>query len=225
MPNTIKVPSAEGEVDLQILTVEEIDSLLNDNNPQSRTQIMTHMKLLGRPVTELIRMKVPERKAFILERYAELGVGGAAKAKAKGGTVTQIGKGAAAKAATAAAAAKPKAKAAEPEVEEDDEEVEAGEAGNGPGLIALKGVIEAQEERITELQSLVEAQDEKLDKVLEALSEQMKVMLDAHFIIRSTAPTAAGLTEDDVVEYGNTQGYYGTLLVSEEEGSAAAGNG
>lgn len=232
---TVKVKGPEGDVELTVLSEDEIDSLLNDNNPASRKQIMEHMKLLGRPVTELIKLKVPERKAFILERYVELGVKGA-KAKGKGGTVTQLKAGpATGKAAAAAVATKAKVtKAAPPpDDDDDDDDDETPQTDSGTGnsgavgavVSALKDQIEQQAEALNELKDLLGGYEERFDRILTGLNDQMKLLLDAHFIVRSALPTAAGLSEDDVVEIGNEAGNYGRLLVGEVDGEAAAGNG
>ena len=216
MPNTVKIQSPSGEVDLQVLTADEIDTLLADNNPASRSQIMEHMKALGRPIGELIKMKPAERKAFILERYAELGlVTSGAKKATKGGTVTQLKPATAAKAAPAAVkavkAAAPKAKAAEPE---DEDEAEAALDGGSTALL------ESQRELIAALTELVQAQAERLDQITTQLDDMSKLVFDTHFIVRSALPHAAGLSDDDVINIGNENGVYGKLLAGEVEDDA-----
>lgn len=224
MAQTVKVKTANGEEELQVLSVEEIDTLLNDQNPQSRTKIMDHMKALGRPVTELIRMKVPERKAYILERYAELGVGsanGKAKGKTTGGTVTQLS---AAKPAQTTAR-KAATKSVESEPEDDEGSVPAAAGIDSKALESLEVLIHAQRTELTELRALVESQGEALERSIAMLQEQKALLLDLHFIQRVCAPVSAGLTEDDVIEVGNANAYYGKLLVGEvEDPEGATGN-
>lgn len=231
MAQSFKVETAEGEIEMKALSVAEIDTLIADNSPPARKQLMDHMKALGRPVTELLRMKGPERKKYILERYEELGVatGGAGKkAAAKGATVTQIGAKKAAAAAPAAKTVVKSKKAAEaPPEEEETEEEEPSEDGaaGGAAFAALKDLVGQQRLDIAELKELVEAQQESINALLTTASESMRLLLDTHFITRTALPIAAGLSEDDVVEAGSSSGYYGTLLVTEVSDEAAAGNG
>jgi len=227
MTQTIKVPTADGEEEIKVLSVSEIDALIADNSPPMRKQLMDHMKALGRPVTELLRMKAPERKKYILERYEELGVSpgkGASAGKAKGATVTQIG---AKKAATTVGKTIVKGSKAAAQTGPGDEE-----EGEDPGgdednadLGQLEQLLGSQRLDIAELKELVDAQGDKLDLLANTTSELMKLLLDAHFILRTAAPIASGLSEDDIIEAGSSAGYYGTLLVSEVGEEVAAGNG
>lgn len=226
---TVTVKGADGaNAELQTLSVEEIDRLLNDNNPQSRKQIMEHMKLLGRPVTELIKMKTDERKAFILERYAELGAGGKPKAKA-GAPVGKPGSALAkpgTSKVTSINAGKPKAAPANPPPQQDaDDEPQVG--GDTAALLqhitsVFNTAFEALQEQITSLQSEVAELKGVGEAVQEIVTENLKFTFDTHFIARTTMPTAAGLSDDDVIAVGNENVYFGSLLV--EVGEAAEGN-
>lgn len=231
---TVTVKGTDGaSSELQILSVDEIDRLLNDNNPQSRKQIMEHMKLLGRPVTELIKMKTDERKAFILERYAELGAGsGKPKAGAKVGASvgkpgTTLAKPGASK-VTSINAGKPKAAATTPPPQEDEGDDEPQVGGDTAALLqhittVFTTAFEALQEQITSLQSEVAELKGVTDGVQEIVTENLKFTFDTHFIARTTMPTAAGLSDDDVIAVGNENGYFGSLLV--EVGEPAEGNG
>jgi len=231
MTQTIKVPTADGEDEIKVLTVAEIDALIADNSPPMRKQLMDHMKALGRPVTELLRMKGPERKKYILERYEELGASpGKAKAGAKGATVTQIGTKKAGTTVATKAAGTPKtivkgSKAATQAGPGDEEETEEPEGGDDDSTAEIEQLLGSQRLDIAELKELVDAQGDKIDLLTNTVGELMKLLLDTHFILRATAPITTGLSEDDIIEAGSSAGCYGTLLVSEVGEEVAAGNG
>jgi hypothetical protein len=153
------------------------------------------------------------RKAFILERYKELGVGGGAK------------KGAVKPATTVAAAAAGKksavkaAKAAEPPADEDDDddddapavaagetpESEEGEGVSGEELTALRT-------EVGELRDLIQALHDKFD-------EQTHFTLETHALARQIAPAATGMSEEELAAIGKET--YATLvgIQVDEEGN------
>ncbi len=201
MSATLKLPNGS---EIQQLSVEDIDRLLNDQNPARRKTLMEHMKALGKPVTELIKMQTPDRKAFILETYAALG-GTKAKAKA-GGTVTAK---ATPNKVTPISAAK---KASAPTASDDDDDGGAVPSASTQAVAGFdaSALIAAIVEAVSEKFSVLE---QEVAELRTQLSEVQKIGVDAHFIIRNALPTAAGLSDDDVIEVGNANANFGICLV------------
>lgn len=213
---------------IQMLPNEEIDRLLNDNDPASRKAIMEHMKALGKPVTELIKMKTEERKAFILESYAAMG-GSPAKAKAKAAPVAAR---AAAKPATKTGSVTPisAAKKAAPAAVADDDDDDDGAvptttASTAGQEAAGVSVQELAQTVVAAVQEALQAEILELKSVIEDLKTQLcevqKIGLDTHFMVRSALPTASGLSDDDIVDVGNANGVFGVCLVEMPEESTA----
>jgi arsenate reductase-like glutaredoxin family protein len=221
--STVTVTGADGKKnEVAMLSAADIDGLLSDGNPQSRKQIVEHMKSLGKPVTEIIKMKETERKEWILERYKELDA--SKPGAAKTGKAAATGKLTSVKASAPAAAAKaaPKAAAQKDDDDDDDAPAASGPSSSGADVSELKDLILQMGEKFADMKNTIDSLQEELTatrteatEAKEMVQQQVRFLLDVHFITRTCLPSVAGLESDDVKACKDD--FYGQLLVDPDE--------
>jgi hypothetical protein len=219
MPNTISVTDETGkDIQLAVMSPAELKAFVEDKSGAGKKASMTYLKALGRPVNEIVKMDSPEREAWILKRYAELGVGGNGtppKAKAKAGLASK-----------AIGSALPKAKAAPQNAPEDEDEDEddatpaakapvaaaartvAAPTGGGADLGTLLKEVRAVKELLsnggldlTSIHAEVTALRESNEALIAVVQQQEKTLLDMHLIVRVIARAGHELADDDIISF------------------------
>jgi hypothetical protein len=196
---TFKVTTPDGKaVELEIYTPDQLTAFVNrkQKDPKALQASVTYIKALGRKVSEISSMDEAERKAFILERYKELGVGNAKTAK-----------GAAKPAAAAPGKPKGAAKAKEPEPDDDDDDDD-----------DKSTETEEESEETTTSSADVAALRIELSAVNEKFDELTRFVLETHALVRQIAPAATGFSEEELVAFG--QENYATLVGIQAESDA-----
>lgn len=240
MSTSAKVTNAAGtEVEITVFTPEELVAFFGDQSGPGKKAAMAYLRLLARPVNEIVKMDAAARVKWVQEQYTELGVASAAP-KSKGA----IGKpnGAAAPAnglkngkapigasrSIGGKGAVPKAAAVEEEVEEDEvvaapaTTTKAAVGGDGAVLKAIKelsGAVSVMRDEGLDLQrQVLELQEQNL-ALTTLVQQQEKTLLDVHLIVRVIA--RAGHDFDDEVIQGFAAECYDTLVTEPvEEGEA-----
>jgi hypothetical protein len=165
---TLNVP---GKEPVEAFSTEQVKEMCASNDTQIRKAIVEHLKALGYPVTEVVRMKPDEREKAILAKYEELG-----GKKATGGAKATVAKAGAGKTA-AAGAAKATTKKVEPESEVEQD----------AGSVDL-----------TPLLSEISELKEQVGSLAELVTVQASFVNECHFILR--AMLGLNGQEDDAKE-------------------------
>lgn len=181
---TINVPGRADPVEM--LEADAIKEMVNSNDTALRKSVVEHLKALGVPVTEIVRMSAADRETTILAKYKEFGGKGGVKKTAAAATT-------AAKAGVTKTAVKTAAKTKEPEPEVEAEE---------PAVSFDTSALEAQ---VAELGG-------KVDTLTEIIQTLASFILDTHFVARAQLALAG--QEDDAKSLKDE--YHSKLLIDEE---------